>query len=157
MSGELGFLSDKVAKHDLVFVKIIDAPRPQVLRAKVKRIYATGKGIDSTFLGSEIEFVRSGGSWGDVALAVGDQALLFVKLISGKLHEDAWHGHMVVEEIEGSSYAIFQHKELWLSEDVPSSIRECSRQDPKRAYATAIRFDVMETYLSSLIEIIEQR
>ncbi|APC15421.1 hypothetical protein BLL42_06655 [Pseudomonas frederiksbergensis] len=157
MSRELSFLFDKVARHDLVLVNVVDAPRPQILRAKVERIYTTGKGIDSASLGSEIEFVRSGGSWGDVALAVGDKALLFVKLISGKLYEDAWHGHMVVEEIEGDLYAIFQHKELWLSEDVPSSIRECSRQDPKRPYATAIRFDIMETYLLSLIEGIEQR
>jgi len=44
----------------------------------------------------------------------------------------------------------------WLSEGVPSSIRAHSRQDPKRSYATAIRFDVMEAYLLSLIEKIEQ-
>ena len=77
---------------------------------------------------------------------------MFVKSISGKLHEDAWRGHMVVENIEGIPYAIFHHKELWLNKGVPSSIRECSRQDPKRSYATAIRFDAMEAYLLSLIE-----
>jgi len=44
----------------------------------------------------------------------------------------------------------------WLSEGVPSSIRAHSRQDAKRSYATAIRFDVMEAYLLSLIEKIEQ-
>ncbi len=152
MSEELGFLSEKVARYDLVFVKIVDAPRPQVLRAKIEKIYTTGKGIYSTLLGSEVEFVRSGGRWGDMALIVGDQAILFVKSIFGELYEDAWRGHMVVEEIEGASYAIFQYKELWLREDIPSSIRACSRQDPKRPYATAIRFDVMEAYLLSLID-----
>ncbi|POA33801.1 hypothetical protein, partial [Pseudomonas sp. GW456-R21] len=86
------------------------------------------------------------------ALIVGDQAILFVKSISGELYEDPWRGHMLVEQIEGASYAIFQYKELWLREDIPSSIRTCSRQDPKRPYATAIRLDVMEAYLSSVIE-----
>ncbi|NWD72290.1 hypothetical protein HX870_32275 [Pseudomonas gingeri] len=152
MSDELGLLFDKVARYDLVFVKVVDAPRPQVLRAKVERIYTSRKGIYDSSLGSEIEFVRSGGTWGDVALNVGDQAILFVKLISGELYEDAWRGHMVVEEIEGELYAIFHHKELWLSESIPSSIVVHSRQDPKRSYATAIRFDVMEAYLLSLIE-----
>lgn len=139
-------------KHDLVLVQVTSAPRPQVLRAKIGRRYSTGKGIIYGFLNSEIEFVRSGGTWGDVALEVGEQALLFVASVSGKLYEDIWHGHMVVEDIEGSLYAIYPRKELWLSEDVPSLIRSASRQDPKRSYATAIRFDVMETYLLNLIE-----
>ena len=156
MSEELGLLFDKVERYDLVFVEIVDAPRPQVLRAKVERIYTSRKGIDDASLGSEIEFVRSGGTWGDVVLIVGDRAILFVKSISGELYEDAWRGHMVVEDIEGAPYAIFHHKELWLGEGVPSSIRAHSRQDPKRSYATAIRFDVMEAYLLSLIEKIEQ-
>jgi hypothetical protein len=152
MSEKLGFLFEKVARHDLIFVKIVDAPRPQVLRARIDRIYTTGKGVESNFRGSEIEFVRSGGTWGDVALVVGDQAIVFVKSISGELYEDAWRGHMVVEEIEGAPYAIFQCKELWLREDIPPSIRTCSRQDPKRSYATAIRFDAMEAYLLGMIE-----
>src|SRR5450830_1267092 len=156
MSEELSFLSDKVERYDFVLVRVVGAPRPQVLRAEVERIYTSRKGIDDTSLGSEIEFVRSGGTWGDVALIVGDRAILFVKSISGELYEDAWRGHMVVEDIEGAPYAIFHHKELWLGEGVPSSIRAHSRQDPKRSYATAIRFDVMEAYLLSLIEKIEQ-
>ncbi len=47
-------------------------------------------------------------------------------------------------------YAIYPHEELWLSDDVPTLIR--GRQDPKRLYATAIRFDVMEEYLLGLVE-----
>ena len=152
MNRGLGFLSDKVATHDIVLVKVLCSPRPQVLRAKVARIYSAKKGMAANCLGSEIEFVQSPGHWGDVGLAVGDQALLFVRSISGQLYEDAWRGHMVVEEIEGNLYAIFQFKELWLNEDVPSSIRENSRQDPKRPYATAIRFDALESYLLGLIE-----
>jgi hypothetical protein len=57
-----------------------------------------------------------------------------------------------VEDIEGDLYAIYPRKELWLSDDVPTLIRESSRQDPKRSYATAIRFDVMEEYLLGLVE-----
>lgn len=59
---------------------------------------------------------------------------------------------MVLEEIEGGSYAIFQHPELWLSADVPEVLRRCSRQDPKRPDSTAIRFEAMEAYLIALID-----
>jgi hypothetical protein len=152
MNKQSDFLLDKVLRHDLVFVHVTGAPRPQVLRAKIGRIYSTGEGIVRSFLNSEVEFIRSGGAWGDVALKVGEQALLFVKSISGKLYEDPRHGHMAVEDIEGDLYAIYPRKELWLSDDVPTLIRGSSRQDPKRLYATAIRFDVMEEYLLGLVE-----
>ncbi|WP_374420565.1 hypothetical protein [Chromobacterium sp.] len=59
---------------------------------------------------------------------------------------------MVVEEIDAVQYAIFPHKELWLSEEVPLEIRGGSRQDPSRPYATAISLDVVECYLLKLIE-----
>ena len=156
MNEKLGFLSDKLARYDLVLVKVLGAPRPQTLRAKVQRIYTSGKGINTTDLGSEIEFVRSSGAWGNMTLAVGQQALLFIELISGKLYEDPWRGHLIIEQIEENSYAIFQFKELWFNESVPPLIREFARQDPKRSYATAIRFYVLETYFLSLIERIER-
>jgi hypothetical protein len=152
MNKQPDFLLDKVLRHDLVLVHVTGAPRPQVLRAKIGRIYSTGEGVVRSFLNSEVEFIRSGGTWGDVALKVDEQALLFVKSISGKLYEDPWHGHMIVEDIEGDLYAIYPRKELWLSDDVPTLIRESSRQDPKRSYATAIHFDVMEEYLLGLVE-----
>lgn len=152
-----GFLADKVGNHDVVMVHVMSSPRPQVLRAKVGRIYSTGKGIDRSLLGAEIEFVRSPGNWGDVPLAVGDEALLFISKISNELYEDAWRGHMVVEEIGAERYAIFQHRELWLSEEVPPAIRESSRQDPKRPYATAISLGALEAYLLGLIEKTDRR
>lgn len=151
MREELGFWSDKLVANDLVLVKVVCAPRPQVLRAKVERVYSTGKGVETTFLGSEIEFVGGGGAWGNEQLAVGDRALVFVCAIGDRLYEPSWHGHMVVEEIDGDLYAIYQSKELWRLESVPLVLRECSRQDPKRPYASAIRFGVMESYLLSSI------
>lgn len=152
MSGTGAFLSAKVASYDLIMVKVIDSPRPQSFRARVERIYTARKGIEAQWLGTEIEFVGCPPNWGQVPLAAGDVALLFVKMTSGRLYEDTWRGHMVVEEIDGELYAIFQHKELWLSSGVPSLLRDCSRQDPRRSYATAIRFDAMEAYLLALIE-----
>ncbi|MBB6583671.1 hypothetical protein [Ralstonia solanacearum] len=82
----------------------------------------------------------------------GDTALVFLKSVSGRLYEEAWHGHMVVEQIDGDDYAVFQHRELWLSPDVPASLRYCLRQDPKRPYASVVRLDFLETYLLALIE-----
>lgn len=153
--GAAGFLSAKVAGYDLVMIKVFSSTPPQYFRARVGRVYTARKGVDAGWLGSEIQFVGAPSNWGQVPLAVGDSALLFIKFISGQLYEDSWRGHMVVEEIDGDLYAIFQHRELWLSKDVPSSIRDCSRQDPKRPYATAIRFDAIEAYLLALIEQVE--
>ncbi|AXW63844.1 hypothetical protein CJO94_18680 (plasmid) [Ralstonia solanacearum] len=148
----MSFLSDKVASCDLVMAKIVDSPRQQSFRARVTRVYAARKGVDTGVLGTEIEFVGGPPHWGQVSLAVGDTALVFLKSISGLLYEDAWRGHMLVEQIGDEVYAIFQHRELWLSTDVPLSIRNFSRQDPKRPYASAVRLDVLEAYLLALIE-----
>lgn len=122
MTSAASFLSDKMANCDLAMVEIVASPRPQAFRALVKRIYSARKGLSSDLLGSEIEFVGAPAHWGQVSLAVGDTALVFLKSISGRLYEEAWRGHMVLEKIEGVVYAIFQHRELWLSSGVPASI-----------------------------------
>jgi hypothetical protein len=152
MMDEVGFWGDELAANDLVLVKVTGASRPQLLRAEVERIYSTGKGMKAAFLGSEVEFVGGGGAWGNEQLAPGDRALVLVCAIHGRLYEHHWHGHMVVEEIEGTLYAKYQFRELWLLESFPPVLRECSRQDPKRPYASAIRFDVMESYLIEKVD-----
>ena len=151
MMKEGAFLSGKVKTHDLVKISVIDSPASQVLRATVERIYSASKGINPRTLGQEIEFTRSPGHWGDVSLSIGERALVFVASISGRLYEDPWHGHMVVDEIDGCQYASFPGRDLWLRDDFPASLRAYSKQDPKRSYATAIRFDVIERYLVELI------
>jgi hypothetical protein len=146
-----GFLTD--FSHGLVMVEIVSSPRPQTFRARVKRVYAARQGIDPGSRGAEIEFVGAGVGWGLEALSVGDTALVFLTAISGRLYEPmSFVGHMVVEEIDGETYAIYQERELWLSAGIPATIRDCARQDPKRSYATAVRLDAMEAYLLTLIE-----
>ncbi|WP_397458931.1 hypothetical protein AB3464_03145 [Pseudomonas asplenii] len=152
MSKKTDFLFDKVMNYDLVFVEVVDEPSPQFLTAKVSRVYSFGASVDSSVLHSEIEFVHAGTAWGNMALKIGDQAFLFLSSIYGRLHENNWHGHMVVEEIECEPYAIFQHKEMWLNKDMPPLLRENSRPDPKHSHTTAVRFDAVESYLLSLIE-----
>jgi hypothetical protein len=156
MSAGQRFLSGKVESRDLILLRVVGSPSPQVLRAKVERIYSARKGIDRKCLGKEIEFVRSPGNWGDVALEVGERALVFISGISDNLYEDAWRGHLIVEEVNGNLFAIYQHKELWLCEGVPEIIRACSSQDAKRPYATAIQFEALENYLIDLIEDIDR-
>jgi hypothetical protein len=151
ISGELGFLSRKVASQDIILVAVTGAPRPQVLRATVEQILSARKGVEADCLGGEIEFIQSPGHWGDPSLQPGDRALVFVSMISGNLYEDAWRGHMVIEEMEGENYAIFPLKELWHSEDIPDAIKKHSRQDPKRQYATAILFNALKDYLLDLV------
>ncbi|WP_155737651.1 hypothetical protein [Delftia acidovorans] len=147
------FLVSKVKKHDVIVARVISSPEPQVLKAIVVEILSTQKGIDLSALGREIDFVCSPGTWGDAQLSIGDEAIIFISLISNRLYEDAWRGHMLIEDIEGEKYAIYPHRELWLNEEIPSLIRENSKQDPKRPFATAIHFVAMEKYLKELIEI----
>lgn len=141
------FLSEKVKTHDLVKVCIVASPASQVFLAIVEKVYSSDSGIFSQCTGEKIEFVGSPGHWGCVSLAVGDRALVFLKSIFGRLYEDPWCGHMTIDEIDGLDYASFPAKELWLRDDFPASLGAGSRQDPKRSYATAIRLDVMESYL----------
>jgi hypothetical protein len=138
----------------LVLIRVLDSPRPQSFRALVERIYSARRGIDSACLGKEIEFVGAGGAWGQETLVVGDRALLFVRSTrgSGRLYEDSWKGHMVVEEIDGKAYAIIQFPTLWVHEDLPALVRKYSREAPGRPYWTAIRLDVLEGYLIDLNE-----
>jgi hypothetical protein len=157
MKQALGIFSYSLADHDLVRVKIVGAPSRQIFRAMVERVYSTGKGAKVSFAHTEIEFVGGGGAWGNEELAVGERALVFLNAISGRLYEKSWRGHMVLEEIDGEGYAIFQAKEIWLNAGFPVVLRKLARQDPRRAYGSAIRFDVLESYLVDLIEIIDEK
>lgn len=146
------FLEDKVAMYDLVLVEVVGNPKPQVLEAKVNQIYSSRKGIKADFLNSKIEFIHSPENWGSVALKVGQRALLFVSDIAGKLYEGGWQSHMVIDEIEGDLYAIYNHPKLWVHSDVPKMIKDGARQDPKNSNATAIPFASIESYLKNLIK-----
>lgn len=152
MTEAAGFLADKISACDLVMIEVVGLPRPQCLRAQVSRVYVSRPEISAGLLEPEIEFVGAPAHWGQVPLALGDTALVFLKAISGRLYEEAWHGHMVIEQIDGETFAIFQHRELWLAPGVPASIREYSRQDPRRPYASAVRLDVLEAYLQTLLD-----
>jgi hypothetical protein len=79
LSDPSGFLS-ALSHSDLLMVKVVASPRPQTFRARVERIYTARRGIDASWLGSEIEFV-GGTGWGEKRLAVGDTALLFVSKV----------------------------------------------------------------------------
>ena len=149
------FLSEKLASHDLVIVLITGAPRPHVFRANVERIYTCRKGITPEHLGSEIEFYSGPASWGNVPLRVGERALLFVRNLSGILNEYPWRGHMVLEETDGELYASLQFPEVWLREDVPTSVRQAARPHPAKGNWSIVRFDTLEEYLRELIEAAE--
>ncbi|NBD11799.1 MULTISPECIES: hypothetical protein [Corallococcus] len=95
------FLEDKVARHGVVQVRAVSAPRPQSLCARIEKIYVARNGIDPSCLGGEFEFVQAPSVWGNTALGVGERAVLFVSEIAGRLYEAPWRGHLVIEHIEG--------------------------------------------------------
>lgn len=146
------FLIDKIEDYDALKVFVVASLAQQSLRVKVEKIYSEGKGAKRYELGSEIEYVHAPETWGNECLEIGQRAIVFLSEISGRLYEAPWRGHLTIEAINGESYAIFQHRELWLDKAVPLNIRESSRQDPRRSYTTAIKFDVLEVYLSDVID-----
>lgn len=141
------FLVDKVLNNDLILIDVISETAPQTLKARVVRVYSSHGGIPDIARGSEIEFVHAPASWGCVPLKTDDWALVFIADIAGKLYEDAWNGHLLVETVGDATCAIFPAKELWLDKTLPADIREAFFQDPKREYASAIRFEKIERYL----------
>lgn len=144
--------SAAVRMHDLVFVSVIDSPSPHVLRAKIEQIYSCGKGITPDRLGTEFEFYSGPATWGNVPLQIGERALLFVHQVAGVFNEYPWRGHMVLEEIDGESYAWVQMPELWLRDDLPEAVKAAAGPHPTRRNASIVRFSVLERYLKELIE-----
>ncbi|OXJ00059.1 hypothetical protein CFB41_12735 [Burkholderia sp. AU33803] len=144
--------SAAVRMHDLVFVSVVDSPSPHVLRAKIEQIYSCGKGITPDHLGTEFEFYSGPATWGNVSLQIGERALLFVHQVSGVFNEYPWRGHMVLEEIDGESYARLQMPELWLRDDLPEAVKAAAGPHPTRRNASIVRFSVFESYLKGLIE-----
>ncbi|KWC88874.1 hypothetical protein LGN20_25545 [Burkholderia cepacia] len=140
-----------VETFDLVLVSVIDSPGPQIFRAKVERIYSSGKSITPDRLGAVIEFCGGPPTWGNVPLQAGECALMFVRVQAGMLHEYPWRGHMVLEEMDGESYARLQIPELWLRDDLPGAVKAATRPHPTRRNASIVRLGVLEHYLMDLI------
>jgi hypothetical protein len=146
------FLFEKVRDNDVILGCAIDSPAPQKFLIRVKKIYSTKRGINEGQLGNLIEIVGSPCSWGNMGIEVKETAIIFISISNAKLYQDPWRGHFVVEKIGGVDYGIYQYPELWLWNTVPAHVREATIQDPKRPYASAIRFDVLEEYIRALIE-----
>ena len=149
---EKGFLSKKLLRNDLVLVSVTESVGPQLIRARIEKIYSSGKAISNNDLGKVIEFVHGPPHWGQVALTVGNRALLFLSSISGQLYEDAWNGHLLLECIGDDEYTIYRKKELWTDKEIPDEIRSASIRYPMRSNATAIRFEQFNHYIKNLVK-----
>jgi len=151
MSTNERLLAAKAAANDAVLLHVLEESRPQHLRAKVLAVYTARKGISQDMLGQEIEFVHASSAWGNKPLQPGQTALVFLSAISGRLYEDSWHGHLLVDEIEGEQFASYRFPQLWLSENLPGSLRAHTRQDPLRAQNSAIRLQALAKYIQEEI------
>lgn len=147
------FLMSRVTDQDAVLLEVISEPRPQLLRARLLKIYSARIGLEGRLVGDEIEFVHGPDTWGNTAIEVGETALVFISPISGLLYEDSWRGHMLIEDIEGIPHAIFPHLNVGTD---PASFAARAVQDPKRTYARAIPLEELETYLLDLIAIVDK-
>ncbi|UQN08476.1 hypothetical protein [Deinococcus sp. QL22] len=152
----LPFLAEMLRQHDLVTLEVLNVHR-QDITARFTAVFTARHGVKGKMLGQVITFVGCPTHWGQVGLAAGDHALVFLQEINGRLYEHSWRGHLLIEEIEGVPYAVFQHKNLWLSPTFTPKLQPHTRQDPRRTYASAIQLDVLNAYLSELIAQQEQQ
>lgn len=156
MSANTSLFTVPVRSYDLVFVSVLESPRPCVLRAKVERIYSCRHGIKREDLGSEIEFYSGPATWGNSPLQVGERALLFIKKRSGIFNEYPWHGHMIWEKTDGEHYVSVHCPDLGLRGDLPAAVKAASHQHPTRRNYSLVKFDVLEDYLEELIRSVER-
>jgi hypothetical protein len=148
MSNSEKFLAAKAAVNDTVLLHVLEETKPQQLRAKILAILTARKGITQKMLDREIEFVHASSAWGNKPLRPGQTALVFLSEISGRLYEDSWNGHLLVDDIEGEQYASYRFPELWLSENLPASLRAFTRADPQRPQCSAIRLPELADYIT---------
>lgn len=147
MSHHEKFLAAKAATNDAVLLHVLKETKPQHLCAKILAIYTSRKGIAQKMLEKEVEFVHASSAWGNKPLRAGQTALVFLSEISGRLYEDSWNGHLLVEDIEGEPYASYRFPQLWLSENLPASLRAYTREDPQRPQCSAIRLPELAEYI----------
>lgn len=107
------FLSDRVARNDVLLILVKTSLGSQKLRAQVKKIYSSGSAVSLDKLGTDIEFIHAPAHWGNTALKPGELAFIFVSEVSGHIYEESWSGHMVVEDIDKTPYAIVKIKAIW--------------------------------------------
>ncbi|MRG91351.1 hypothetical protein [Polyangium spumosum] len=145
----LAFVDDKLARNDLVLCRVVATSSAQTLRAIAERVRSNGHGC-SVRDGEPFEFVHAPGSWGAVPLAVGDRALVFVRVISGRLYEEAWNGHWNVETVAGDDVAILPVPSLWCSPELPDELRSVVRPAPGRPSSSAIVLEPLLGFLGFL-------
>lgn len=46
---EYGFLEKKALNYGVVLIDVVDSPRPQVLKAKVEKVYSARHGVEHGF------------------------------------------------------------------------------------------------------------
>lgn len=146
------FLADRVARYDVLLIHVKAALGSQKLRARVEKIYSSGKAISLEKLDNDIEFIHAPAHWGNTALKPGELAFIFVSKISDLIYEASWNGHMVVEDLDGIPHATIKLAAMWERAAIPPLIRQNARPVPNRPYASAVRFDAMESYLKHLIQ-----
>ncbi len=145
------FLENKIVGQDVLLLRILNEAQPQILQAKIEKIYSNKLGTSKLLVGDDFEFTRAGSHWGADTLKPGQRAIVFISFISERWYEDSWQGHFQIEEIDGKEFAIFPRAELWLEKDIPEIIKENSKAAANRPNASAIDLTSLENYLSELI------
>lgn len=144
------FLADRIVQRDACLIQVIDQMGEQTVRARVDKVYTDGKATSTVMHDGQIEFVHAPDTWGNPPLQPGERAIVFVGPIMGRLYEAPWHGHLLIEQIDGTPVAVFPVENLSQDPDLPTHISSATTVHPTRPTQSAIRFDMLEHYLVEL-------
>lgn len=152
MSDPKVFMAEQGLRCDAVLLEVRSAPEPQHRLARVLEVFSARHGVSGEMQGKEIRFIHAPSTWGNNPIKVGDTALVFLRSIGGRFYECDWNGHFLLENQDGQRFVVYKYPELWLSEEVPSSLREYIRPDALRPKASLVQLDALIRYLRSLRE-----
>lgn len=141
------YLHETLAFYDAVQLKVLSNEAPQNQVAQLLTAYTARHGVARSMQGKHITFVHGPSSWGNDPLAPGETAIAFLHARDHTLYEKPFHGHYVIEDIDGEPHAIIPHLNTEGSRD---EIIIQSRQDPRRPYARAIKLSSLEAYIATV-------
>ncbi len=145
------FMYSRVKDLDLVLLSVEAEIAPQEFRGHIEHIYSSGIAIDRTYINKTIDFVGGADTWGNISLAQGNRALVFFTRIHGKLYEDHWRGHILLEDVEGKEYAFYDIDRLLENNLLPECLTKAVKHEISKPPLTAFDFEAFETYLIDCI------
>jgi hypothetical protein len=144
-------LREKVSRCDAVLMTARSLGQQQYI-GTVEEVYSRRFEGPARYDAGPLSFVGSTSAWGNVPLADGERALVFINYLphSGRYYQDHWHGHFSLLERAGQLSAV-ANWHLLLPEQQswgPAYLREAAfLLDENKPGKVAMPFALLEKHL----------